>query len=265
MKLNLENRKVLITGGADGIGRAIALALAEEGAQVAVCARGQAGLDKLKGEMTGHGHVFQATDLTRKEDIESLHTEIMAQWGGLDVLVNNMGSIQKMGTFLDLTDEDWIEAFDLNLLSAVRVLRLFIPALKKSSAPSIINISSIAASRPEEVFPHYSAMKAGLSNLTASLSQTLAGDGIRVNTVSPGPVWSRSWENEAASVAKQAGEDLQKIRDEFRAGSAERIPLGRMGEPKDVAGLVLLLASDSSSWITGSNFTADGGIVRNPF
>jgi 3-oxoacyl-[acyl-carrier protein] reductase len=263
MKLNLEDCKVLVTGGAHGIGRAMALAFAEEGAHVAVCARSQAGLDKLKNEMAGSGHIFKTADLTKVLDVESLHATILEQWGGLDVLVNNVGAIQKMGTFLDLTDEDWREVFDINLLSAVRVLRLFIPELRKSPAPSIINISSIASVRPEEVFPHYSAMKAGLSNLTASLSQTLAGDGIRVNTVSPGPVWSRSWENEAAAVAQETGKTLETICEEFRSGSAERIPLKRMGEPEDVSGLVLLLASQSSAWITGSNFTIDGGIVRN--
>lgn len=265
MKLNLEGRKVLITGGADGIGRAMALAFAEEGARVAVCARGQDGLDKLQSEIAGRGHIFKKADMTIKDDVKALHQEIMDQWGGLDALVNNVGAIQKMGTFFDLSDEDWQEVFEINLMSAVRVLRLFIPDLKKSSAPSIINISSIAASSPEEVFPHYSAMKAGLSNLTASLSQTLAPDGIRVNTVSPGPVWSRSWENEASAVAKESGKDIKDIREEFRAGSSERIPLKRMGEPEDVTGLVLMLASPSSSWITGSNFTVDGGIVRNPF
>ncbi|PIQ99498.1 MAG: 3-oxoacyl-ACP reductase [Nitrospinae bacterium CG11_big_fil_rev_8_21_14_0_20_45_15] len=263
MKLNLEDCKVLVTGGSDGIGRAMALAFAGEGARVAVCARSQAGLDKLKNEMSGQGHIFKTADLTKVSDVESLHATILEQWGGLDVLVNNVGAIQKMGTFLDLTDEDWREVFDINLLSAVRVLRLFIPELRKSSAPSIINISSIAAVRPEEVFPHYSAMKAGLSNLTASLSQTLAGDGIRVNTISPGPVWSRSWENEALAVAQETGKKLETVREEFRAGSAERIPLKRMGEPEDLSGLVLLLASQSSAWITGSNFTVDGGIVRN--
>jgi len=263
MKLNLEDCKVLVTGGADGIGRAMALAFAGEGARVAVCARGQAGLDKLKNEMTGQGHIFKTTDMTKVSDVESLHATILEQWGGLDVLVNNVGAIQKLGTFMDLTDEDWREAFDINLMSAVRALRLFIPELRKSPMPSIINISSTSAVRPEELYPHYSAMKAGLSNLTASLTQALAGEGIRINTITPGPVWSRSWESAAEAVAQETGKKLETVCEEFRSFSAERIPLKRMGEPEDISGLVLLLASQSSAWITGSNFTVDGGIVRN--
>jgi NAD(P)-dependent dehydrogenase (short-subunit alcohol dehydrogenase family) len=171
----------------------------------------------------------------------------------------------KFANFFELTDEDWLDSFNVNLLSAVRVSRVFVPSLKNSGAPRIINISSIMAAKPGGHFPHYSAMKAGLSNFTVSLAHTLAGDNIPVNCVSPGPVWSRSWENEAVEIAKKSGLELPKIQENLRAESGKLALLNRMGVPEDVTGLVLFLASDHARWITASDFTVDGGILCNPF
>jgi NAD(P)-dependent dehydrogenase (short-subunit alcohol dehydrogenase family) len=185
--------------------------------------------------------------------------------GGVDILINNVGSIQKLAGFFDLSDEDWQEVFDVNLMSAVRACRLFSSSLKQSVSPRIINITSIAASRPGDVFPHYSAVKAGLCNLTISLARTLASDKVLVNSVSPGPVWSKSWDDEAKNIAEKSGNDLQGIVDEMQTSSAETLLLKRMGVPDDVTGLVLFLASDWSSWITASNFTVDGGFAQNPY
>ena len=108
-------------------------------------------------------------------------------------------------------------------------------------------------------------MKAGLSNFTVSLAQTLAEDHILVNSVSPGPVWSRSWENEAQGMAKQDGRPLHEVEEEIKSGTAQSVPLKRMGMPEDVTGMVLFLASDHASWITATNFTVDGGITQNPY
>jgi NAD(P)-dependent dehydrogenase (short-subunit alcohol dehydrogenase family) len=115
------------------------------------------------------------------------------------------------------------------------------------------------------VFPHYSAVKAGLCNLTVSLARALADDKILVNSVSPGPVWSKSWEDEAKQVAEQSGGDVEKIANEIRSSTGETLLLKRMGMPDDVTGLVLFLASDLSRWITASNFSVDGGYTQNPY
>ena len=265
MDLDLKDRKVLITGAGEGIGRALALAFGKAGARVAGCSRTQSRLHALEEEMEGSGHLFQSVDVTQPDQLQAFHDHVLEQLGGLDVLVNNVGSIGKMATFHELTDQDWQESFEVNLLPAVRLCRMFIPTLKHSGAPRIINISSIAGSRPGDVFPHYSAMKAGLSNLTVSLAQTLAEEHILVNSVSPGPVWSRSWENEAQEIAKQAGKPLHEIEEEIKNGTAQSVPLKRMGMPGDVTGMVLFLASDHASWITATNFTVDGGITQNPY
>ena len=265
MELDLTGRKVVITGGGDGIGRSLALAFAGEGARVAVCARSKDRLHSLEMEINGQGHVFFPSDLTKKEELEAFYKAVVDVLGGLDVLINNVGGIGKLATFFDLNDEDWEKSFQLNVMPAVRLTRLFSQALKQSGAPRIINISSIAAIKPGEIFPHYSAMKAAMSNLTASLAQTLAPENILVNSISPGPVWSRSWETEAESEAKQFGSDIQSIRTKIQSQTAQTVPLKRMGVPEDVTGIALFLASDKGSWITGSNFTVDGGIVGDTF
>ena len=265
MDFDLKDRKVLITGVAEGIGRALALAFGKAGAQVAGCARTQPRLHALEEEMEGHGHLFKAMDVTQADQLQQFHDHVLEQLGGLDVLVNNVGNVGKLANFFDLTDQDWRDSFEINLLPAVRLCRLFIPTLKHSGAPRIINISSIAGSRPGELFPHYSAMKAGLSNLTVSLAQTLAEEHILVNSVSPGPIWSRSWENEAQEIVKQSGKPLHEVEEEIKSGTAQSVPLKRMGMPEDVTGLVLFLASDHASWITATNFTVDGGINQDPY
>ena len=258
---SLKNRKIIVTGAADGIGKAIALAFGKEGAQVAGCSRGTGRLDSLEKEVEGSGHLFFSADLSKPEGVYSFFNKVQDSFGGIDVLINNVGAVLNLGNFFEVSDEDWENSFQLNLMSAVRLCRLSIPVLRKSSCARIINISSIAASHPQEIFPHYSAMKAGLSNLTVSLAQTL--EGICVNSISPGPVWSRSWEEEAK--AQENGSSFEDIKNNIMKQTGKNIPLKRMGVPEDLTGLVLFLASEKSSWITATNFTVDGGLTRNPF
>ncbi|MEE9259111.1 MAG: SDR family oxidoreductase [Nitrospinaceae bacterium] len=261
MDVDLTGRKVAITGVGDGIGRSLALAFGLAGARVAGCARSRNRLDAVSSEIEGGGHLFHPADLTRPGELNDFYEKTAEAFGGLDVLVNNVGAILKLGNFFDLTDQDWQDSFDVNLMPAVRLSRLFIPQLRRSPAPRIINISSVAAIRPGEPFPQYSAMKAGLSNLTVSLAKTLAPDKIIVNSVSPGPVWTRSWENEAEAAAEESGEPLSKVKKDIQSSTAQTVLLERMGVPEDVTGIVLFLASDSARWITATNFTVDGGII----
>ena len=265
MDLSLKNRKVVITGAGEGIGRALAIAFAREGALVGVCARTSDRLNSLAEEIMGNGHVLQLADLTKQREIETFHQKILDSFRNIDILVNNVGSILKPGNFFELSDEDWQASFEINLMSAVRLTRLFIPSLKHSVVPRIINISSIAAYKPGNLFPHYSAMKAALSNLTVSLAQTLVPNNILVNSVSPGPVWTSSWEKEARQRAQKTEADFNKARDDLFNQTSQHVLLKRMGLPEDVTGLVLFLASDQANWITASNFTVDGGITQDPF
>ncbi|MBC8284456.1 MAG: SDR family oxidoreductase [Nitrospinae bacterium] len=261
---SLKNRKVIVTGAADGIGRALAIAFAKEGAQVAGCSRGKDRLESLEKEIEGAGHVFFAADLSKAEGVREFFDKAHDAFGGIDILVNNVGAVLKLGNFFEVSDEDWENSFQINLMSAVRLCRMSIPALRESSCPRIINISSIAASHPQEIFPHYNAMKAALSNLTVSLAQTLAENGICVNSISPGPVWSRSWEQEAEAGGGDAS-SIEEAKKNIMDQTGNNVPLKRMGMPEDLTGLALFLASEQSSWITATNFVVDGGITRNPF
>jgi len=265
MDASLKDRKVVITGVGDGIGRALALAFAAAGARVAGCSRTVDRLEHVQAEADGDHHLFTRADVTQPADIQRFHDQVLDAFGGTDVLVNNVGDIGKLVSFFELTDDDWQAAFETNLLSAVRLCRVFIPTLRHSGAPRIINISSIASSSPGERFPHYAALKAGMSALTVSLSTALAPDHILVNTVSPGPVWTRSWEKEAQDAAKTSGKPLHSVVQEIQKTTAETVPLKRMGVPEDVTGIVLFLASDQAAWITGANFVVDGGVLHNPF
>lgn len=257
----MNGRKVIITGAGDGIGRALALAFANAGAQVAACARSQDRLDSLHDEMEGTGHLCFSADLSKVAGVTAFHENVMQQLGQVDTLINNVGAVLKLANFFDLTDQDWEDSFQVNLMSAVRLTRLCIPSLRQSACARIINVSSIASASPQEVFPHYSAMKAGLSNFTVSLAKTLASDQILVNAISPGPVWSKSWEAEADN----SGSDPEESKKEIMKQTGETIPLKRMGMPQDLTGLALFLASDQSSWITATNFTVDGGLTGNLF
>ena len=261
MGSNLNSRKVIITGAGDGIGRTLALAFAKEGAQVAACARSQDRLDSLSEEMQGTGHICFSADLGKVEGVEAFYESAMKELRQVDVLINNVGAILKLADFFELTDQDWEDSFQINLMSAVRLSRHCIPSLKQSACARIINISSIAAASPQDVFPHYSAMKAGLSNFTVSLAQTLAADKILVNSISPGPVWSKSWDNET----QNSDSSPEQAKKEIMEQTGATIPLKRMGMPEDLTGLALFLASDQSGWITATNFSVDGGLTRNPF
>jgi 3-oxoacyl-[acyl-carrier protein] reductase len=261
MDLNLKNRKVIVTGAGDGIGRALALAFAKEGAQVAACARTQDRLDSLQDEIEGEGHICVSADLANSDGVKTFYESAVKQLGHVDVLINNVGAILKLADFFALTDQDWEDSFQINLMSAVRLTRHCIPSLKQSACGRIINISSIAAASPQDVFPHYSAMKAGLSNFSVSLAQTLAPDKILVNSISPGPVWSKSWENEI----QNSDSSPEQAKKEILEQTGATIPLKRMGMPEDLTGLALFLASDQSGWITATNFSVDGGLTRNPF
>ena len=261
MASDLKGKKVVISGISAGIGRALALAFAQAGARVAGCARDEWRLQKTRKAMAGRGHVIACVDITQQVPLEAFYEKTIKAFAGVDILINNVGAIGNSVDFFQLEDKDWQAAFEANFMTAVRLCRLFIPHLRDSKAPRIINISSIAAEHPGQLFPHYSAQKAALSNLSMSLAQTLANDGILVNTISPGPVWTQSWEAQAQHLASRSDDDGDTIKQAMRSSVASTAVLKRMGAPEDITGLALFLASDQAAWITGSNFIVDGGVL----
>ncbi len=259
MNLALSGRVALVTGGTKGIGRAIAQALAEEGARVAVTARGADALRKAAQELSAWNVLAVAADATDQKAVDSAVARVIEVHGGLDVLVNNVGGAGKLGGFADLGDADWRYAFDLNVLSMVHFVRAAEPHLRKSKCGRIINISSIAGVQPGAFNPHYTVTKAATINLTQCLAKHFVGDRVLVNVVCPGPVHSDSWDANVTRLAVERGIPAEEARLQVEREEAAKIPLGRVGEGEDIAGMVAFLASEKAGWVTGSCFHVNGG------
>ncbi|MCX5809904.1 MAG: glucose 1-dehydrogenase [Proteobacteria bacterium] len=261
MNSGLQGRTAIVTGGSKGIGKAIAKSLALEGANVVICARALEPLISVQKEIDERGGsaLAVAADVMKPEAVQKVVAATIDKFGGMDILVNNAGGAGKFGGFFELSDEDWLEAYKLNIMSAVNFVRYSVPWLKKSKHSRIINISSISGIQPGYYNPHYTVTKAAMINLTKVLSNQLLKDNILVNVVCPGPVHSYSWEKYIQDTASMHGLPVEEVRKRIEIEEASKIPLGKVGEPEEVAELVTFLASDKASWIAGSCFHVNGG------
>lgn len=249
----LKGKTALVTGGTKGIGKAIADRLAEAGATVIVTARNHPGETDLK-------HHFIAADLSGSADIAKAVNEINEKFGRVDILINNMGGLSSpSGGFRVLTDEHWNNELQLNLLAAIRLDKALLPEMLEQKSGVIIHISSTSGMQPLwEVNMPYAVAKAALNAYSKTLANEVAGKGVRVLTVSPGPVKTDAMENFLKEMSKTLGitvdEMAQNLMDKIGG-----IPTGRMGDPKEIAELVNFLVSPGASYITGANYVIDGG------
>ena len=238
--------RIAIAGGSRGIGRAVALAFAQAGAAVSICARGAQALKDARRELVAFGNAVHAAncDLADADAIAGYVADAAATLGGIDVLVNNAS-----GYGFSDDDESWLRGFEVDLMSAVRASREALPYLKVSPRASILHTSSIAAFHPRRHGAPYAAVKAALSQYTTSQALALAEHRIRVNAIAPGSIefpdglWDRRRRDEPAV---------------YRATLA-RIPFGQFGAPEDIAHAALFLASPYARWITGQTLCVDGG------
>lgn len=261
MELGLDGRVALVTGGSQGIGREIALTLAREGADVAICARRREPLDATAAEIDALGRAAVAVqaDVATADGAQAVVDAAHERFGRVDILINNAGKGSPK-PLLELTDDDWYASIDLNLMSAVRVSRACVPGMRERGWGRIVNISSRVGREPDEFFGPYAASKAALINFSKTLANAFSGDGVLTNCVVPGLIRGEGVQEAAERSAEATGKTVEEV---YEATLRKRpIPAGRLGEPEDVAGLVALLVSDRGSWITGSCFTVDGGIVR---
>jgi NAD(P)-dependent dehydrogenase (short-subunit alcohol dehydrogenase family) len=261
MDLQLTDRRFLVTGASRGIGLAIAQAAVAEGARVVAVSRTLTEeLESLAGEQLVH----VAADLTDPGAATEAVARAAEAFGGLDILVNNVGAAAFSGSFLAIDDDAWRWTLDVNLLSAVRTTRAALPLLLESDDAAIVNVSSVNARHPNQSVTDYSAAKAALTNLGQALSEEFASQGVRVNTVSPGPVRTPMWTADGAAgdiFAAQAGVDRETALTTV-IPQAMQLSLGRMSTPEEVASLVLLLASPLSASTTGSDWTVDAGFLK---
>jgi NAD(P)-dependent dehydrogenase (short-subunit alcohol dehydrogenase family) len=260
MDLELTDKVAVVTGAGAGIGLAITKALADEGAHVVAASRTTDALEHLDG-VTG-----VAVDLAEPSAPAELIQRAVADHGRLDVLVNNVGGLRlRLNGFLALTDEDFEWAMQLNFYIALRATRAAIAQMVENGGGSIVNVASVNAFyHPDSAVMDYGAAKAALVNLTKALSQEFGPKGVRINDVSPGPVETDLWLGEhgvAATVAGATGVDADTARERIVAGMGG-IPTGRFTTPEQVATLVVLLASNRTANVTGSNYVIDGGLIK---
>jgi 3-oxoacyl-[acyl-carrier protein] reductase len=250
MDLGLKGKAAIVTGASRGIGRAIALGLAEEGCDVALCARGREPLQETAKEIESKGVRALAVeaDVTKAEDVERLVQATADAFGRIDILVNNVD-----GSIAADSDEAWQDTFQKILLTAARATRLVIPHMQQAGSGSIVHIASIWG-RESGGIPTYNAMKAAMISHAKAMALQLASENIRVNSVAPGSVshpggsWWRRQQDDPEGMA-------QFVR--------QNIPMGRFGTAEEVANVVVFLVSERASWVTGACINVDGGQSRS--
>lgn len=265
MDLHLIGKNAIVTGGSKEIGKGIAMALAEEGCNVSICARTEEELNEAANELRGAGSNILAVraDLTNDDDIEKVVRKTEEAFDSIDILVNNAGTIGESGTFEDTSLDEWRSLFELNLFAVISVTRKVIPIMKKQGWGRIINISSENGTQPYPDMIHYSASKGALDNFSKALSKQYAKNNILVNTVSPAFIMTPLVKN----MMQQAAEEQDISRDEaielFLENNRPHIELERPGTIEEVGSVVAFLASDKASFINGSNYRVDGGSVAS--
>ena len=256
MDLGLKGRTAIVTGASRGIGLAVTRGLVAEGVRVTAGAlKSSAELDELAG--SGTVSVLEV-DLAEPGGPAAL---VAAAGNRIDILVNNVGAAPaRPGGFGSITDEDWQASLILNLMAAVRTTRAALPVMLAAGKGAIVNISSANAFLPDPAVMDHSAAKAALANFSKSLSKEVGSRGIRVNTVSPGPVATDLWLGDhgvAATVSQATGDRPQDVQSQ----AAHQMVTGRFSRPEEVADLVLILACDRTANVTGADIRIDGGLI----
>ncbi len=258
MDLGLRDRVAIVGGASEGIGRATAKMLAMEGCRIVLAARREAQLEmaveRLRARVPGAAIIGASCDMSSQADIERLVARTVAEFGGIDIVVNNAGG-PPFGRFEQHDDDAWRKAIDTNLMSVVWTTREALPYLKQSEQGRIINITSVAVKEPIDGLILSNSVRAATTGLAKTLSKELGPSGITVNNVAPGWTLTDRMRPIIEAQAQAEGRPFNDVRDE----RARRIPVQRLGEAEDVAATIVFLASAQARQITGQTITVDGG------
>jgi len=263
MNLELTDKIALVTGGSKGIGKAVALGLAAEGARVAVVARDGALLDKVAAgcrDRSGRDAIALTADLSKLEDVERVVRQTKERLGRLDILVNNAGAIRG-GAFLTIPDAQWMDDWSLKLMGYIRMCRAVLPLMQAQGGGRICNVVGAAARNPGPGYLTGGAANAALINFTKGLADLGAPSRILVTAVSPAATRTERWDSLIAQQAAASGRTAEELQAEAEAP----YKLGRIATPEDIADMVCFLVSARASFVTGICVTVDGGSTRGVY
>ncbi|RYG73685.1 SDR family oxidoreductase [Lentibacillus lipolyticus] len=261
MDLGLQDKSVLVLASSKGLGKATAAQFAKEGARVYLASRDEKALrqaaDEMKAETGNQQILYKRCDMTDYDSIKQLVADVAHANSGIDVLVNNTGG-PPAGTFDDVDDQAWQYAFELNLLSFTRVIREVLPHMRNGGGGHIINFASSSIKQPIDNLILSNTFRAGITGLSKSLSQELAGDNIFINTIGPGRIST----DRVQSLDRIKADALDMEVEDLQASNEKQIPIGRYGEPEEFAKLAVFLCSEANTYITGQSLLVDGGMVK---
>lgn len=260
MEFGLTDKIAVVGASSKGLGRAIALGLAQEGAKVTICARNSDALDATAADIrrqTGSEVLAVPTDVSQPAQVDALINAAISRFGGIDILVNNAGG-PRAGRFAELAAEDYQMAVQLNLMSTINLCRAVVPVMQARGGGRIINLTSVSVKQPVDGLMLSNMARTGVIGFAKTLATEVAPDNILVNNVCPGIIFTDRIQQLATVRAEEAGITFEEALERMTAD----IPLGRIGEPAEFANLVVFLASERASYITGTTIQVDGGMVK---
>jgi 3-oxoacyl-[acyl-carrier protein] reductase len=259
MDLGIKDRVAMVAAASKGLGRACAMALAEEGCKVSICSRNPEELEKTRAEIGAHGETLAVvTDVSTASDLEGWYQRTIDSFGRVDILVTNTGG-PPVKRFMELSDESWLSGVESTLMNVVRLSRMVIPGMRERRWGRIIHLTSLAAKQPVDELTISSTLRAGLSGLTKTMANQVGPHNITVNAILTGHILTDRQYALADVRVKERG----ITHDEYFAGQAAEIPLRRIGEPREIGEAVAFLASERASYVTGVSLQVDGGLIRS--
>jgi len=261
MDLQLKGKSVLVNAASKGLGKAIAMEYVNEGANVLIGSSHEENLQQAARDIknaTGKDHItYTVCDMKKKEDVSYMVRKMIDWTNRIDILINNAGG-PPSGSFMTMDDDDWYHAFELNLLSFVRMIREVVPHMQKQKKGHIVNLASSSIKTTLDGLVLSNTMRPGILGLSKSLSQELGTDNILINTVGPGTIETDRIAELNAIKAKQTNQSMDAIKNDAQ----KKIPVGRYGTPEEFAKAVVFLGSDVNTYITGQSLIVDGGLVK---